>query len=620
MDRNGIRFEPLVRWYESLGFKEVDDGSTRDSMLMRREPLDTTKFAVTPFATNAGKGLSDEKSAEVLKHAQAMFPTAQHHLAKSIEDTPHAVQAEAGLRGLTDKIMAAYVREPDGTHIYMIQNNMTSVEEALDTLVQENVGHDGIARTFGADVGNLMDGFLRNGSLMPSILRMAAREGINLQGAMDPVTRMEALRAAAEEWLAHGAGSELRGAATPTGLRGAVGSVISRVKVWAASKGLPITLDRDDALTALRRAHDYVKNGSWAHRVSEARDAKEAASVKFAVVPPDAESIKRQNAKMGEQPKGPNTEGYKTRMTRTMNDVRSKWLIDSADQLYRIKQYEEDGKVPPAESGYISARLSTNVMPQIRTLMEWGGIKWTATAGFDPDKSMAPDIDTSVKPLNQIHAPLGNDPQMLRNFEWYQYGLRSNDLMKEGRENSLTQEDIADALSMAVRYPHFVQMQKDVAKLNKNVLDFAQAAGIIDGETRPMWESENYTPLYRVAEDTNVGPFASGALGSVKNPITRLKGGTQNVRDITGNMVQNWKALISAATKAHAARVAIDNITPHGLAIRQPDIVDAVMSPEGINAALEKMGVEPVGASSMAGVRQLLSMHQASRGDDTITI
>ncbi len=626
LDTDGIRIEPLIRWYEKMGFKQgttesMSEGSPDwNAGLMRREPQDPAKFSVTPFETNEGKGLSDEDAAKVLAHAQAMFPTAHHHLAKSIEDAPHAVQAEAELRGISDKIMAAYVRDYDGTHIYLIQNNMTSPEEALDTLVQENVGHDGIARTFGDEMGNIMDGFLRNGSLMPSILRMAAREGIDLKAASDPVSRMEALRAATEEWLAHGAGAELAGAAAPTGLRGAVGTALSHLKLWAAGKGLPITLDRDDALVALRRAHDYVKSGAWTNRIQEARDAKEAASVKFAVVPPDPESIKRQNAKMGEQPKGPNTEGYKTRVTRAVADARSKWLIESADQLYRIKQYEEEGQIPPAESGYISARLSTNVMPQIRTLMEWGGIKWTGTVGFDPDKSMAPDIDTSVKPLNQIHAPLGNDPQMLRNFEWYQYGLRANDLMKEGRENSLTKEDIADALSYAVKYPHFVQMQKDIAKLNKNVLDFAERAGIINPETRPLWESENYTPLYRVAEEAQHGPFASGALGSVKNPITRLKGGTQNVRDITGNMVQNWKVLISAATKAHAARVAIDNLTPHGLAIRQPDMVDAVMSPEGINAALEKAGIEPVGASSMAGVKFLLSMHQATTGADTITI
>ena len=635
LDPHGIQDEKLIAWYKKLGFVEVRpegtvqkddrgfdmyDGPNWNSGLMRREPLDTTKFAITPFATNEGHGITDAEAQQVIDHSKRMFPDAQHHIAQSIEDAPAEVQAEAAIRGLSDRVMAAYVREPDGTHIWLIQNNATSVEDALHTLIQENVGHDGIIKTFGADVGNLMDGFLRNDSLRPSIMRMAANEGLNINGARDPIARREVLRAAAEEWLAHAARDEMLGAKSPVGMKGALEKVISAVKIWAATKGLPITLSRADAIHALERADRYVKSGNWTNRITEAKEAAEASKVKFAVKPPakgsDLDDLL--SNKMGAEPAG-----WRTKLSEAMKDLRSKTVVHGLDRMYRVLQYERDMQTPAAESGYISARLSTNVAPLLRNLIEFGGLKWTSTLGFDPDKSMMPDYDPGIKPLNQILSPLGNDPEALRQFKGYLLSLRSNELMKEGRENNLTQKHIDAGLDLARQNPHFVQMQKDIAKLNKSMLDFAEKAGIIDPESRKMWESDYYTPLYRVTDDATAGPWAAGSLAKVRNPIMRLTGSEKNTDDIMGNIIRNWSTLINASMKAHAARVAIDNLLQSGMVERMPGLEasgSTLVSTSEINKILAAHGItEKMSPSSMGAIQKLMTM-SAPKGDDVVQV
>ncbi len=612
----------LIDWYKKLGFREVGEPESNawgaTSQLMRREPAEKPE-QIPPFATNAGKGISAQDAAEVIRRAKEMFPQAVHHLATSIEDTPHEVQAVAAMRGLTDRVQAAYVREYDGTHVYLVQNNMRSVDEALRTMVEENVGHDGIAKTFGPAVGNLMDGFLRNEALRPAIIEMAAREGINLRAATTPVARKEALRAAAEEWLAHGAAREITGQKSPQGLQKAVRDVVAAVKVWAASKGLGVTLGHAEALHALAKAHRYVTSGDWMTRISEQREEAEAARVKFAAVPPsgNADLDELLNDKIG-APKV----GWRTRLSGSMRDFRSERVIEALDRMYRVKQYEDDLKVPPAESGYISMRLSTNVAPLLRNLIEFGHLKWTGTAGADFDKSMTPDFKEG-KPLNQILAPLGNDPQMLRRFEGYLVALRSRELMAQGRENLLEQRHIQAGLDLATTYPHFATMQKELMAIHKNMLDFGEGGGVIDPESRKLWESEYYTPLYRVVDEAGAGPWSAGSLAKVRNPIMRLMGSKENVNDVLGNIVRNWSTIINASIKAHAVRVAVDNLSQAGVAVRVPALErggDALVSTSEINKLLQKHGItQALSPSAIGGIQKLMSL-STPQGDDVVQV
>lgn len=622
LDAKGIPNEKLIDWYKKLGFKEIGEpgeaASGANSQFMRREPQPGSD-PVPVYQTNAGKGISAEDAAKVIDYAKRMFPQAQHHLITSIEDAPHDVQAIAETRGVTDRVAAVYVRDYDGTHTYLVQNNALSVADAISDMLHENVGHDGIAKTFGPRVGNLMDGFLRNTKLRNVIERVADLEGINLKGAKDAVERREAWRAAAEEWVAHIAGSELRGADNTGPAKFALTSLVSEMKVWAASHGLPIALNQKDALTALTRAHRYVSTGSWVDRITEAREAAERDRVKFSVVPksgnPDLDELL--NDKIGAA-----KIGWRTRLSAAMTDIRSRLVTSGLDRMNRVKEYETDLKVPPAESGYISMRLSTNVAPLLRNLIEFGHLKWTGTVGFDPDKSMTPDY-MEGKPLNRVLAPLQNDHAMLRRFEGYMVALRSRGLMAEGRENHLEQRHIQAGLDLSSQYPHFVQMQREIAALNRNVLDFGEKAGVIDPEARKMWESDYYVPFYRVTDDAGGGPWSAGSLAKVRNPIMRLMGGKENLNDITGNIVRNWSTLINASIKAHAVRTAVDNLAAAGVAVRVPALErsgDALVSTSAINKLLASHGITgSLSASSVGAIQKLMSL-SAPQGDDVVQV
>lgn len=793
--------DPLKQWYRKAGFRDVPDSGGYNMNLMERAPSKDAK-PIEPYATNRGRGLSDAAMARIVDQSRKMFPTAQHHIARSIEDTPQAIQAEAAMRGVTADVAAVYMRDYDGTHIYLIQNNTRNEVDALKDLIEENVGHDGIHRTFGPAVGALMDGFLRNPDLKRSIESIADRQGIDLKAAKTPLERRETYRAAAEEWLAHAAQGEAIGKKQPKYISDAVLMAASAVKVWAASKGLDVALDHNDALSALGRAKDYVKKGGWLERVTEARetladvnatgqkpndstpsipglidkqqltdfkqsmfssmrkrmdetdqkieaagggkykigdnviarladgtpngyrviglnwdkgrtpekaakmgghfkarppgityhvrsfdgdtttmipewglepysgprDVKDMSIVDKAPEPPHVESEAETKAKldqafaaldtaMAEKRKdqsnvkpirpdikftvvppsgdkhldellndkiGSTPVGFRTKLTLAVTDIKSKTVVNGLDRMYRIKQYEADAKIPPAESGYIATRLSTNVGPMLRTVLEFGGLKWTPTAGFDPDKSMVPDYHGKVKPLNQIYAPLKNDPAMIRRFEGYLVALRGRELMAQGREKLLTPDNIRAGIDQELTYPYFKQMRAELTALNKNILDFATQAGVINPESRKMWESDVYVPLYRVTDQADGGPWSAGSLAKTRNPINRLMGSNENVDDVTGNIVRNWSTVINAAIKAHAARVATDNMVLAGVARRVPALEkgqgSALVSTSEINKLLAEHGIaDKLSPSSVGAVQSLLSL-STPQGDDVVQV
>ena len=92
-------------------------------------------------------------------------------------------------------------------------------------------------------------------------------------------------------------------------------------------------------------------------------------------------------------------------------------------------------------------------------------------------------------------------------------------------------------------------------EFNKNALDMAEQSGLIDPESRKVWEREFYVPFYRVSEDEG------GIKGvNVKNGYVRqeafkhLKGGKDKLNsDLLENTLMNWAHLIDAAAKNRGA-------------------------------------------------------------------
>ena len=96
---------------------------------------------------------------------------------------------------------------------------------------------------------------------------------------------------------------------------------------------------------------------------------------------------------------------------------------------------------------------------------------------------------------------------------------------QSGREKVFTEKELVALVELGEAYPSFERVRKEYAEFNSKVLDFVQEAGVINAESRKIWESEFYVPLYRVKDDRIGGPMAQNAgVTDLRKPIKRLTG------------------------------------------------------------------------------------------------
>ena len=191
-------------------------------------------------------------------------------------------------------------------------------------------------------------------------------------------------------------------------------------------------------------------------------------------------------------------------------------------------------------------------------------------------------------------------------WQGYAIATRAKRLMAEGRENLLTEQDIAVLLDHpAERLLRFSLASKRWAAFNKAMLDMAEAAGLLNPEQRVLWENEDYVPFYRLLEE-DAGVSAPGnkrGLANQRSGIRALKGGEAQLNDIIENMVMNLTHLVDASMKNVAAQRVIEMldeggmtgevITPVGM-----EFAGALTTPEQAARALENIGVQVEGLTA----------------------
>lgn len=158
-------------------------------------------------------------------------------------------------------------------------------------------------------------------------------------------------------------------------------------------------------------------------------------------------------------------------------------------------------------------------------------------------------------------------------------GNRAAQLKTEGRENLLTDVDITALkdLNQGVmpdgqrREVLYSAVHKEFNAYMKSVLDIAEQQGLIDHESREVWEKEFYVPFYRNMADGTSGPTVkSGMVGQYA--FQKLKGGKDNMKDLMANTLMNWSHLLSASMKNRAALSALETAVNVGAALEVPSV------------------------------------------------
>lgn len=240
------------------------------------------------------------------------------------------------------------------------------------------------------------------------------------------------------------------------------------------------------------------------------------------------------------------------------------------DALAPIK-YAEDaaGITDAADSGYVAARMATGAASTMQATMLYGLPEWKD--GVIQRKAGTGEKDA----LLGIFSDLGAD---LHNWLGWMAGHRAELLMEQGRENLLSEQDIAALKGLGKgKEAKFKEAKARWNRLNAATLDLAQEAGLFTKEARAEFENEWYIPFFRESEDGDViAPFKPKGIANQNAGIKKLKGGETNTNDLLENIFTSTSKLIDASMKNMAAQKTVWNLADTGLieVIPKPNKMD----------------------------------------------
>lgn len=240
------------------------------------------------------------------------------------------------------------------------------------------------------------------------------------------------------------------------------------------------------------------------------------------------------------------------------------------DALAPIK-YAEDaaGITDAADSGYVAARMATGAASTMQATMLYGLPEWKD--GVIQKKAGTGEKDA----LLGIFSDLGAD---LHNWLGWMAGHRAEMLMAQGRENLLSEQDIAALKGLGKgKKAKFMEAKARWNRLNAATLDLAQEAGLFTAEARAEFENEWYIPFFRESDDGDViAPFKPKGIANQNAGIKKLKGGEANTNDLLENIFTSTSKLIDASMKNMAAQKTVWNLADTGLieVVAKPNMMD----------------------------------------------
>lgn len=233
-------------------------------------------------------------------------------------------------------------------------------------------------------------------------------------------------------------------------------------------------------------------------------------------------------------------------------------LIDGFASLEALERSGNDGDLKDASQSAYKAALSTKNLASVMSAVMLRGVPVYQNGAFQPGKDR--------KGLIDIFRPLTTHPDgnLLRQWEFFAATNRARRLKTEknrdgtSREKLFTDADIQLGRELEQKYPEFRQILDDWQAFNKQTLDLAQEAGVIDPASRALWEQNDYVPFYRAMEDAKEGPRTEAQLANQRAQIKRLSGSETQLGNVFENMVMNTAHLIDASYKNRAMQKVVE--------------------------------------------------------------
>lgn len=299
------------------------------------------------------------------------------------------------------------------------------------------------------------------------------------------------------------------------------------------AEGVRLWMTQPDALQAKApKVHDWLENFANTHEYGKAmRTAQGQMTGWFG-----QDALNRARSKIGtETPLREYFDGFWDKFRQS--------VTDDLHGVYRMERELTGGKIIP-NGPYESARLS-----RASASIADGAVRFGA-----PVKQADGSFKFVGKGLEEIMQPLSGalDDSLL-----YFVGRSSRELMGQGREHLFTPGEI-DAM-LKLRTPERAKAFEEYQAWNAAILDFAEAQGVINPESRRLWQRTQYLPFHRVSQPGGLKGKPGDWAG-----VQALTGGTTNLKDILGNMLGNSAQLVDRAVKNEARRKIANLSMKHG--------------------------------------------------------
>ena len=184
---------------------------------------------------------------------------------------------------------------------------------------------------------------------------------------------------------------------------------------------------------------------------------------------------------------------------------------------------------------------------------------------LNPDGSVG--IAENTMGLKQIFEPIGTGERYAK-FQMFVYAQRAQRLKQEGRENLMSDADIAEGLRYGRENPEFNEVFRNYTQFNEALMQFLQDSGAINAEQKQkLIGTADYVPFYRIIDEEQ---YTEGLFGQVRrgneyarnstsafdNPdarikdvLQKLKGGEERIGDLYENIFSNTQAIVHAGMR-----------------------------------------------------------------------
>lgn len=469
--------------------------------------------------------------------------------------------------------------------LYVVADNVESVEEGVRTAVHEVVGHKGIRGVLG-DQGHELD------RVMLSLYRSLSNHPIGRKVLtevredypfLDPASREDRITIG-EELVAH----LLEKGYRPKAWHRAVAKIREMLRRvfpsigWTYSDVLALGDQSREWLRREKTKRDGVEDQLYSLRgkqrvafesqFDDFTDADRAAASKIGARTPVRSAISEAVAAVRD---GNAMAYFKEKASVAALKIRQGMV----DRVAALKELDEQlyGESALGEnitrSSWVLARMSNAANGALHALLHNGRIR------LDPKEKVITLQDGDSKGLGEVLGRLGSAAEIERFMGWIA-GNRAARLAKEGRENLFEAGDIeamrtwsrgtlADGRSREAVYR---EVFEEFQAYRDDVLSVAEQSGIISSEQREMWRDDFYVPFYRLSEEKGAPSGQLGTAGlSRQQAYKKLKGGTQNLNDLLQNVLLNYHHLLDASLKNQAAVQAVENAKQLGMAEKVPE-------------------------------------------------